>query len=246
MNPYEPDNKHYSQPQSWSSDQQPGGYAPVTVAEASLSERLAFIRKVYSLFFASILFAIGGVMIGFMNPDLMIAVVENRLIVLLLLIGGVIGAQAVRHVKGVNLVAFFAFTTMTGVIISPLLFWASQVNPASIFQAGVLTVGIFGGLTAYVFITKKDFSFMRGMLTVGLIIIVLASLTNVFFVGSFGLQFAVAIGALLLFSGFVLYDTSNIIRRYPTNEYIAGAMDLYLDAFNIFLALIRILNAGRR
>jgi modulator of FtsH protease len=44
----------------------------------------------------------------------------------------------------------------------------------------------------------------------------------------------------------VLYDTSNIIRRYPTNEYIAGAMDLYLDAFNIFLALIRILNSGRR
>ena len=42
----------------------------------------------------------------------------------------------------------------------------------------------------------------------------------------------------------MLYDTSNIIRRYPTNEYVAGALDLYLDAFNIFLALLRILNAG--
>jgi len=246
MNPYEPDNKHYSQPNSWSDDQRQGGYAPVTVSEVGLSERLAFIRKVYSLFFASILFAIGGVMIGFANPDLMQAVVSNRLIVLLLLIGGVMGAQAVRHVKGVNLVAFFAFTTMTGVMISPLLYYVSAVNPGSIFQAGVLTVGIFGGLTAYVFVTKKDFSFMRGMLTVGLIVIVLASLLNVFFISSFGLGFAVAIGALILFSGFVLYDTSNIIRRYPTNEYIAGAMDLYLDAFNIFLALIRILNAGRR
>lgn len=246
MNEYDPDNRHYSQSNSRSSDQRHGGYVPATVAEAGLSERLAFIRKVYALFFASILFAVGGVMIGFANPDLMIAVVQNRLIVLLLLIGGVFGAQAVRHVKGVNLVAFFAFTTMTGVIISPVLYWASTVNPGSIFQAGVLTVGIFGGLTAYVFATKKDFSFMRGMLTVGLIIVVLASLLNVFFVSSFGLGFAVAIGALLLFSGFVLYDTSNIIRRYPTNEYIAGAMDLYLDAFNIFLALLRILNAGRR
>jgi len=47
---------------------------------------------------------------------------------------------------------------------------------------------------------------------------------------------------LLLFAGFVLYDTSNIIRRYPTNEYVAGALSLYLDAFNIFLALLRILN----
>lgn len=246
MNPYEPDNKHYSQPQSFSSDQMQDGYAPVSVAEAGLSERLAFIRKVYSLFFVSILFAVGGVMIGFASPDLMIAVVNNRLIVLLLLIGGVIGAQAVRHVRGVNLLAFFGFTTMTGVIISPLLYYVSSVNPGSIFQAGVLTVGVFGGLTAYVFITKKDFSFMRGMLTVGLIMIVLASLLNLFFISSFGLGFALAVGALILFSGFVLYDTSNIIRRYPTNEYIAGAMDLYLDAFNIFLALIRILNAGRR
>jgi FtsH-binding integral membrane protein len=245
MNPYEPDNRHYSQSQSWSPDGQQS-YAPVTVAEASLSERLAFIRKVYALFFAAILFAVGGVMIGFANPELMIAVVNNRLIVLLLMIGGIFGAQAVRHVKGVNLAALFGFTTMTGIIISPLLYYVSTVNPGSIFQAGVLTVGIFGGLTAYVFISKKDFSFMRGMLTVGLIIIVVASLLNVFFVSSMGLGFAVSVGALLLFSGFVLYDTSNIMRRYPTNEYIAGALDLYLDAFNIFLALIRILNAGRR
>lgn len=246
MNPYEPDNKHYSQPSSWSSDQGQGGYAPLTVAEASLSDRLSFIRKVYALFFVAILFAVGGVFIGFASPELMIAVVQNRLIVLLLLIGGVFGAQAVRHVKGVNLLAFFGFTTMTGIIMSPLLYYVSHDNPDSILQAGVLTVGIFGGLTAYVFVTKKDFSFMRGMLTVGLIIIVLASLLNLFFISSMGLGFALAIGALILFSGFVLYDTSKIIHRYPTNEYIAGAMDLYLDAFNIFLALIRILNSGRR
>ncbi|MBC7931209.1 MAG: Bax inhibitor-1 family protein, partial [Rubrivivax sp.] len=64
--------------------------------------------------------------------------------------------------------------------------------------------------------------------------------------GSGALGFAVAAATLLLFSGFVLYDTSNIIRRYPTNEYVAGALSLYLDAFNIFLALLRILNSGRR
>src|SRR5437763_830687 len=107
-------------------------------------------------------------------------------------------------------------------------------------------VGSFGGLTVYVFASKKDFSFMRGMVTTGLIVVVLASLLNFFIVGSGALGFAVAVAALLLFSGFVLYDTSNIIRRYPTNEYVAGALALYLDAFNIFLALLRILNAGRR
>jgi FtsH-binding integral membrane protein len=146
----------------------------------------------------------------------------------------------------VNLVAFFGFTTLTGVIISPLLYIVSQTNSASIVQAGVLTVGIFGGLTVYVFVSNRDFSFMRGMLTVGLIVVILAGFLNFLIVGSSGLGFAVAAAALLLFSGYVLYDTSNIIRRYPTSEYVAGAMDLYLDAFNIFLALIRILNAGRR
>jgi FtsH-binding integral membrane protein len=64
----------------------------------------------------------------------------------------------------------------------------------------------------------------------------------VIFVGSLGLGFALAVATVLLFAGFVLYDTSNIIRRYPTNEYVSGALALYLDALNIFLALLRILN----
>nr|MBA3440910.1 Bax inhibitor-1/YccA family protein [Pyrinomonadaceae bacterium] len=148
-------------------------------------------------------------------------------------------------VPGVNLAALFGFTTLTGVIISPLMYIVGQDNPASILQAGVLTIGIFGGLTAYVFISKKDFSFLRGMVMTGLIVIVVASLLNIF-LGSSALGFAVAAASILLFAGFVLYDTSNIIRRYPTNEYVAGALSLYLDAFNIFLALIRILNSGRR
>ena len=165
---------------------------------------------------------------------------------LIAMIGGVMGAQAVRHVRGLNLLALFGFTTFTGVVISPLIAVISQINPGSILAAGLLTVGIFGGLTAYVFVSKKDFSFMRGMVMTGLIVVCLAVVLNLFIVGSSALSFGISCAALLLFSGFVLYDTSNIIRRYPTNEYVAGALDLYLDAFNIFLALLRILNAGRR
>ncbi|HET9533584.1 MAG TPA: Bax inhibitor-1/YccA family protein [Blastocatellia bacterium] len=246
MNEIQPPNKHYSKPEAWTDERMGAGYAAPTAAEVSVAERMGFIRKVYSLFFVATLFAIGGVFIGFSNPELMIAAASHPWIALLLLIGGVFVAQAVRHQKGINLVAFFGFTTLTGVIISPLLYIVNQTNFASIVQAGVLTIGIFGGLTVYVFISDRDFSFMRGMLTVGLIVVILAGFLNVLIVGSGGLGFAVAAAALLLFSGYVLYDTSNIIRRYPTNEYIAGAMDLYLDAFNIFLALIRILNAGRR
>jgi FtsH-binding integral membrane protein len=234
-----------NQPQGWQPEGGWGSLQAQTAAQASISERIGFIRKVYAIFFVGILFAIGGVALGFVFPPLMLAVAQHPFIALILMMGGVIGAQAVRHVPGVNLLAFFGFTTLTGAIISPLMYLVSLTNPNSILQAGILTVGIFGGLTAYVFISKRDFSFMRGMVTTGLIVIILAGLLNIFLASS-ALGFAVAAAALLLFSGFVLYDTSNIIRRYPTNEYIAGAMSLYLDAFNIFLALIRILNSGRR
>jgi modulator of FtsH protease len=247
MNPFQSQNQRYQQPGAWQDPNSGWGNLTqgATAAQASLADRLSFIRKVYALFFIATIFAIGGVALGFMFPPLMVAMASSPWIVLLLMIGGVIGAQAVRHVPGVNLLALFGFTTLTGVIISPVLYYISLTNPASIIQAGVLTVGIFGGLTAYVFISRRDFSFLRGMVVTGLIVVILAGLLNIF-IGSTALGFAVAAATLLLFSGFVLYDTSNIIRRYPTNEYIAGALSLYLDAFNIFLALLRLLNGGRR
>jgi modulator of FtsH protease len=223
-----------------------GSLQQQTAAHASVAERMTFIRKVYALFFVATLFAIGGVAAGMSFEPLLEFSAEHPWIMLFAMLGGVLGAQAVRHVPGVNLLALFGFTTLTGVVISPLMYMVAQTNPASIWQAGLLTVGIFGGLTIYVFVSRKDFSFLRGMLFTGLIVLVLAGLANVLIVGSTALGFATAAAALLLFSGYVLYDTSNIIRRYPTNEYVAGALSLYLDAFNIFLALLRILNAGRR
>jgi modulator of FtsH protease len=242
MNNFDPQKHNYSQSQDWAPQNSIGGVRPLTAAEVGVEERVAFIRKVYALFFAGILFAVGGVWLGFTFPPLMIAAAQHPWIMLIVMIGAVMGTQAVRHVPRVNLIALFGFTTLTGVIISPLLYIIGRSNPASIFQAGVLTVGIFGGLTAYVFISNRDFSFLRGMVTVGLIVVILAGLLNVLFVGSIGLGFGLAVATLLLFAGFVLYDTSNIIRRYPTNEYVSGALALYLDALNIFLALLRILN----
>jgi modulator of FtsH protease len=248
MNEFQPRNQDFNRPQGWP-PQTPGArgsFGAETAARAGVEERMAFVRKVYALFFAATLFAIVGVGVGVKNIEIMRAVVAHPFVAFFVLIGGVMGAQAVRLVPVVNLLALFAFTALTGLIISPAIAIYTQLNPASILQAGVLTVGIFGGLTAYVFVSKKDFSFMRGMVMTGLIVVFLAAALNLFIVGSSAFAFAVSCAALLLFSGFVLYDTSNIIRRYPVNEYVAGALDLYLDAFNIFLALLRILNAGRR
>ena len=243
MNEFKSQDQRYSEP-SW--DRPEGAWGSLqarTAAEASLADRLSFVRKVYGLFFAATLFAIGGVMLGFSYEPLLLFAFQHPFIMLFAMLGGVMAATALRHKPGINLVALFGFTTLTGVVISPLLYIVSLQNPASIWQAGILTVGIFGGLTAYVFITKRDFSFLRGLLVTGLIVVILTGLLNALIIGSSALYFAGAVATLLLFSGFVLYDTSNIIRRYPTNEYVAGALALYLDAFNIFLALLRILNS---
>ncbi|HWS87218.1 MAG TPA: Bax inhibitor-1/YccA family protein [Pyrinomonadaceae bacterium] len=245
MRDFQSQNQRFEQQQGW--QQQPGAwgsYGVETAAQASVEERMGFIRKVYALFFAATLFAIGGVGVALTVEPLQRFAFEHPWIMFFIMIGGVFAAQAVRHVRGLNLVALFGFTALTGVVISPLIGYVLAYNPASLLAAGVLTVGIFGGLTAYVFVSKRDFSFMRGMLMTGLIVVILAGVVNIF-LGASALGFAVAAASLLLFSGFVLYDTSNIIRRYPTNEYIAGALDLYLDAFNIFLALLRLLNLSR-
>lgn len=239
-------NRRYSGQQGWMPQHGMGSMQAPTAAQASLTERMSFIRKVYALFFAATLFAIGGVGLGFAFPPFMLFAVQHPWMMLIIMLGGIFGAQAVRHVPGVNLAALFGFTTLTGVMISPLIYFVSRNNPASLLQAGLLTLGIFGGLTAYVLISKRDFSFLRGLVVTGLIVVILAGLLNVLVVGSSALAFAVSATTLLLFAGFVLYDTSNIIRHYPTNEYVAAALSLYLDAFNIFLALLRLLNSSRR
>jgi len=245
MRDFQSQNQRFGQ-QGWQQPGAWGGYGVETAARASVEERLGFVRRVYALFFAATLFAIGGVLLGVSYKPLLQFAYGHPWVMLFAMLGGVMGAQAVRHTPGLNLAALFGFTTLTGVVISPLIAVVSQVNPGSILAAGVLTVGIFGGLTAYVFVSKKDFSFLRGMVVTGLIVVILAGVLNLLIVGSSALAFGISCAALILFSGFVLYDTSNIIRRYPVNEYVQGALALYLDAFNIFLALLRILNSGSR
>ena len=113
------------QPDVW------GALEARTAAEASLSERMSFVRKVYALFFAATLFAVGGVALGFVYPPLRMAVAAHPWISLFALLGGVVGAQAVRHVPGVNLVALFAFTTLTGASSRRPLPYAGSTRPRS-------------------------------------------------------------------------------------------------------------------
>src|SRR5215217_7083665 len=119
MKDFQSRNQRFEQQPGW---QQPqpgawGSYGAESAAQASVSERMGFIRKVYALFFAATLFAIGGVLLGVSYKPLLQFAYEHPWIMFLVMIGGVMGAQAVRHVRGLNLAALFGFTTLTGVVI---------------------------------------------------------------------------------------------------------------------------------
>ena len=107
-----------------------------------------------------------------------------------------------------------------------------------------ITVAVFGGLTAYAFTSKKDFSFLGGMLFVGLIALIVAGIV-MFFVHAAWLSTVYSVVGVLIFSGFVLYDTSQIMQRMAPEDAVMGAVSLYLDFINLFMFILRLLSSRR-
>lgn len=221
---------------------------PMPVAQLSTDERLDFIRKTYSLFMGGILFAL---LVGWATLNIESVFVasmmlrQNIIVGLLLLFGLCIGAQAVSRVPVLNLAALFTFAGFMGFFLTPLLWMFESRFPGIVGQAGGLTVLAFGSLTAYAFISKKDFSFLGGLLFVGLVMLILGGLANMFFFKSSLASYAMAWVGLLLFSGYVLYDTSNIMRTHDRNEYVSAALGLFINFINMFLSILRILAGSR-
>jgi len=156
--------------------------------------------------------------------------------------------QALRN-SGLGIVAIFAFTGLLGYGLGPtlnMILHGYANGPALIMTTMGLTGIIFFALSAYAMTSQKDFSFMGGFLFVLLIVGVIASLVMLFFPMPMG-QLLLSALMVLVFSGFILYDTSRIIHDGETN-YILATMSLYLDILNLFVALLQIITAlaGRR
>ena len=86
---------------------------------------------------------------------------------------------------------------------------------------------------------------MGGMLTTGLVVLIIGGLLNTFIFKSSGISFLYSAAGVFLFSGFIIYDTFNILKRYPTDEYISATLSLYLDILNLFLMLLHLLGGSR-
>ncbi|PCI62767.1 MAG: BAX inhibitor protein [Gammaproteobacteria bacterium] len=135
----------------------------------------------------------------------------------------------------------FAFTGLMGASLGPMLnVYAAMPNGASlIFQALGGTALIFFALSGYALTSKKDFSFMGGFLMVGLIVVLIAMVANIFFAIP-ALQLAISAAVIMIMSGLILFDTSRIIHGGETN-YIRATVSLYLNIYNIFVHLLSLL-----
>ena len=203
------------------------------------------LRNTYWLLALSMLPTIAGAFVGMqlnfaslfqsapiMAPLLMFAAMLGSLFVVTLL----------RN-SGWGVVALFGFTFIAGVFLAPIL------TVAAGFRNGGQLVGLAAGMTAAIFfamaaiatVTKRDFSFMGKFLFIGLILLIVASLANVFFQIP-ALSLTVSAIAVLIFSAYILYDVSNIIRGGETN-YIMATLGLFLNIYNIFISLLNILLA---
>ncbi|MEE2025239.1 MULTISPECIES: Bax inhibitor-1/YccA family protein [Alkalimonas] len=143
--------------------------------------------------------------------------------------------------KASGIIWVFAFTALFGASLGPMLnYYVGLANgPSLIMQALAGTAVIFFSLSAYALTTRKDFSFMGGFLFVGLIVVLLAILANLFLQIP-AISLAISSAVILIMSGLILFDTSRIIHGGETN-YIRATVALYLNIFNIFVHLLSLL-----
>ena len=142
-----------------------------------------------------------------------------------------------------GLVSVFALTGFMGLTLGPILsMYLSIPNGEQIVMTAMGGTGvIFLGLSGYALTTRKDFSFLGGFLMVGILVAFLAGIASLFF-SMPGLSLAVSAMFVLLMSGLILYQTSQIIHGGETN-YIMATVTLYISIYNLFVSLLQLLGA---
>jgi len=150
--------------------------------------------------------------------------------------------------SALGLVLVFAFTGWMGFQLGPVLnYYLQTANGGAIIMQALGGTGlIFLALSGYVLTSKKDFTFMRGFLFAGLMVVIVtmvgALIASMFGVNISGLSLAISAVVILLMSGFILYDTSSIIQGHETN-YIRATVSMYLNLYNLFIHLLHLISA---
>jgi modulator of FtsH protease len=202
------------------------------------------LRNTYALLGFSLIPTVIGALIG-MTMNFGFAA-QSPMLFFILTLGAMFGMfyliRANRN-NSLGVVFLLGLTFLMGLMLGPILQVAFSLSN------GGQIVGLAAGGTATIFLvlssiaasTKRDFSFMGKFLMIGLILLILAMLVNIFFQIP-AMSLAISGIAVLIFSGFILYDVNRIVRGGETN-YIMATLALYLNIYNLFVHLLHILMA---
>jgi FtsH-binding integral membrane protein len=146
--------------------------------------------------------------------------------------------------KAVQYMALAAFVGAEAIIFVPLLFIANHFAPGAIQSAGIVTMIGFAALTGVAFATRKDFSFLRGVMIWGGISALVLIVAGAIFGFQLGTFFSVAMVALA--GAAILYDTSNVLHHFPEDRYVGAALELFASVAMLFWYVLRIFLSARR
>lgn len=220
----------------------------IAVANTSVERRARFIVRTYNHLFAAIIaFAaieVALFMSGLVGP---LAVLVSRAWWVafggFILVGWL--ARSLAH-RTESLPAQYAglgaMVVAQAVLFAPLLYIANLRFPGTIQSAGIVTMLGFAGLSGIAFATKRDFSFLRGILMWGGICALALIVGSWLFGFQLGVLFSVAMIALA--GGAVLYDTSNVIHHYPETHYVAASLELFASIALLFWYVLRLFTSG--
>ncbi|CAG8728124.1 15046_t:CDS:2 [Cetraspora pellucida] len=203
---------------------------------------IAFVRKVYSILLAQIgLTTIVSAI--FMNNDnikkwvqesggiLIVSMIATFVLLLLLMWK--------RRSYPTNYALLAAFTLAESYSIGTLV---TLFDKTLVLYAFIITSFLFIGLSLFTLQSKYDFSGMAPFLFAGLWVVIIAGIIGIFVPFSQTWDLIFAAMTAILFSGFIIYDTFNIMKRLSPEEYVIASVDLYMDFINLFIAILRILN----
>lgn len=226
-------------------------HLPEKIMVSSLSEveRVAFYKKTYA-------HVAGGVLVFILFEYLLLqsdTVVDFMLSMTdgykwLLMLGGFMlvtnyaESMALRTSnKNTQYTAYAIYIFFEALIFVPLIYIAAYYMESGaeiLYQAAIVTLGLFTGLSAVVLLTKKDFSFLRTGLTIGFFIAIGLIIAGTIFGFTLGLWFSVAM--CLLAGGSILYQTSNMVNKYGVEDYIPAALGLFASLMLLFWYILRI------
>jgi FtsH-binding integral membrane protein len=131
------------------------------------------------------------------------------------------------------------YVVVEALVFLPLLYLATRLtDPKVIPTAAIMTLAVFGGLTLAVFVTRKDYSFLRPILSVGVMIALGVIVASCLFGYSLGMLFSYAMVALAC--GFILYDTSKVMLHYRTDQHVGAALELFASVALLFWYILQI------